>query len=180
MSEITFDVNGLPGQRGYSAYEVAVLNGFEGTEEEWLTSLKGAKGDTPQITAEKENGVATLYADGEAFVQLTDGAKGDEPQITAEKENGVTTLSVDGVPVVTIPDGVDGMTITSVTADENGCLHFTFNTGDPFVTDSVKGAPGYSPVRGTDYWTAEDIAAVVEAACQAAIAQYPEAEEEEY
>lgn len=27
--------------RGYSAYEVAVLNGFVGTEEEWLESLKG-------------------------------------------------------------------------------------------------------------------------------------------
>ena len=27
--------------RGYSAYEVAVQNGFKGTEEEWLESLKG-------------------------------------------------------------------------------------------------------------------------------------------
>lgn len=27
--------------RGYSAYEVAVQNGFEGTEEEWLASLVG-------------------------------------------------------------------------------------------------------------------------------------------
>lgn len=31
--------------RGYSAYEVAVSNGYEGTEEEWLASLKGDKGD---------------------------------------------------------------------------------------------------------------------------------------
>ena len=27
--------------RGYSAYEVAVQNGFKGTEKEWLESLKG-------------------------------------------------------------------------------------------------------------------------------------------
>lgn len=33
---------------GKSAYEVAVMNGFEGTEEEWLESLKGEKGDAPQ------------------------------------------------------------------------------------------------------------------------------------
>ena len=33
--------------RGYSAYEIAVLEGFEGTEEEWLLSLKGTKGDGP-------------------------------------------------------------------------------------------------------------------------------------
>ena len=31
--------------RGYSAYEIAVINGFVGTEEEWLASLKGADGD---------------------------------------------------------------------------------------------------------------------------------------
>lgn len=35
----------LLGARGYSAYEVAVQNGFVGTEEEWLASLKGDKGD---------------------------------------------------------------------------------------------------------------------------------------
>lgn len=31
-----------PHLRGYSAYEVAVQNGFEGTEKEWLESLKGS------------------------------------------------------------------------------------------------------------------------------------------
>ncbi len=31
--------------RGYSAYEVAVQNGFEGSEKEWLESLKGEKGE---------------------------------------------------------------------------------------------------------------------------------------
>lgn len=32
------------GEQGFSAYEVAVNNGFEGTEEEWLESLKGSGG----------------------------------------------------------------------------------------------------------------------------------------
>ena len=31
--------------RGYSAYDVAVQHGFQGTEEEWLASLKGDKGE---------------------------------------------------------------------------------------------------------------------------------------
>lgn len=31
-------VNGVPGK---SAYEIAVENGFKGTEKEWLESLKG-------------------------------------------------------------------------------------------------------------------------------------------
>ena len=33
------------GKNGISAYEVAVKNGFVGTEEDWLLSLKGEKGD---------------------------------------------------------------------------------------------------------------------------------------
>lgn len=32
---------GIPGKEGLSAYEVAVKNGFEGTETEWLESLNG-------------------------------------------------------------------------------------------------------------------------------------------
>ena len=38
-------INKLRVAKGYSAYEIAVLNGFSGTEEEWLASLKGEKGD---------------------------------------------------------------------------------------------------------------------------------------
>lgn len=34
--------NGTPGADGDSAYEVAVANGFVGTEQEWLDSLSGA------------------------------------------------------------------------------------------------------------------------------------------
>ena len=34
------------GIHGKSAYEVAVLNGYDGTETEWLASLKGEKGNT--------------------------------------------------------------------------------------------------------------------------------------
>lgn len=34
-------INRLEKLQGYSAYEVAVINGFEGSEEEWLASLKG-------------------------------------------------------------------------------------------------------------------------------------------
>ena len=158
MAGITFDVKGLPGPRGYSAYDIAVRNGFEGTEEEWLASLKsdtpGPAGAKPQITSVKENGVTTIFADDEPVGTVNDGTNGEDGE-----------------------DGADGVTITGVTADENGCLHFTFNRGDPIVTESVKGAPGYSPVKGTDYWTAEDIAAITEAACDAAIAAYPIAEE---
>lgn len=35
---------GEPGTAGRSAYQVAVSNGYNGTEEQWLASLKGADG----------------------------------------------------------------------------------------------------------------------------------------
>lgn len=41
-------INGEPGEihsSGASAYEVAVFNGFKGTQKEWLESLKGTTGD---------------------------------------------------------------------------------------------------------------------------------------
>lgn len=44
----------LVGPRGYSAYEVAVNNNYEGTEEQWLASLKGADGTA--ITDITQNG----------------------------------------------------------------------------------------------------------------------------
>lgn len=40
--------NGEGGANGLSAYEIALKNGFEGTEEEWLESLKGKDGLTEE------------------------------------------------------------------------------------------------------------------------------------
>lgn len=42
-------INKLSEIRGYSAYEIAVINGFSGTEEEWLESLEGKDCDISSI-----------------------------------------------------------------------------------------------------------------------------------
>lgn len=39
----------LKGDDGKSAYQLAVDNGYSGTETEWLASLKGSAGQTPSI-----------------------------------------------------------------------------------------------------------------------------------
>ena len=44
------DVTTLKGDTGLSAYQIALNNGFEGTEEEWLESLKGESYDDTEIT----------------------------------------------------------------------------------------------------------------------------------
>lgn len=50
---------------GKSAYEIAVMNGFDGTEKEWLESLKGKDASETQIAAAvaeymKDKPVATI------------------------------------------------------------------------------------------------------------------------
>ena len=46
----------IPAITGKSAYQIAVKNGFIGTEEEWLASLKGDPGSLENLTkADVEN-----------------------------------------------------------------------------------------------------------------------------
>ena len=66
-----------PAYRGYSAYEIAVRNGFIGTEQEWLESLKGEPGQTPKVTANRTGSKqTTIYVDGEPVAIILDGVDG--------------------------------------------------------------------------------------------------------
>lgn len=57
---------GGTGANGKSAYEVAVMNGFVGTEQEWLASLVGPQGPAGQngadylLTAQDKSDIAAL------------------------------------------------------------------------------------------------------------------------
>jgi len=68
---------GLPGKDGASAYEIAVLNGFVGTETAWLASLKGAKGD------QGDQGIQGTQGEAGA-----DGAKGDQGDAGVNGQDG--------------------------------------------------------------------------------------------
>ena len=69
---------GTEGKPGKSAYEIAVDNGFEGTEQEWLDSLKGA------------DGVGTPGQDGQKGQDGQNGQNGTNGKSAYEiwKENG--------------------------------------------------------------------------------------------
>lgn len=43
-------INKLKALRGYSAYEIAVINGFKGTEAEWLESIGTFKSERWKFT----------------------------------------------------------------------------------------------------------------------------------
>lgn len=51
---------GIETSQGKSAYEIAVENGFEGTEAEWLESLKGDKGDDYILTDTDKSEIANI------------------------------------------------------------------------------------------------------------------------
>lgn len=67
-------VAGPRGERGYSAYDLAVKNGYTGTEKEWLAYLKGDKGDKGDTGATGATGPAG--ANGKDGVNGADGKPG--------------------------------------------------------------------------------------------------------
>ena len=56
--------DGKDGKDGKSAYQTALDNGFVGTEEEWLESLKGEDGTGAIAISEKEGNIITKEDDG--------------------------------------------------------------------------------------------------------------------
>jgi hypothetical protein len=72
---------GAAGAAGASAYQLALANGFSGTEAEWLASLKGADGDqgAPGATLEELSdldGIACQIGDEEGTVTVTVASDG--------------------------------------------------------------------------------------------------------
>lgn len=104
-------LKGLEKINGYSAYEVAVINGFRGTVDEWLESLKGKDGEVifEELTEEQK---ASLK-----------GEKGDPFTYEDFTEEQLESLKVKGDPGYTPVKGVD----------------------------YFDGKDGYTPIKGVDY-----------------------------
>ena len=67
--------------RGESAYEAAVRNGFEGTEQEWLDSLKGKDGRDGKDGAKGDKGDKGDPGEkGDTGEKGQDGKDGNTPQ----------------------------------------------------------------------------------------------------
>lgn len=87
---------GQEGPKGDSAYEVAVSNGFEGTEQQWVDSLKGDKGESftyEDFTSEQLESLKGQDGDdGTDGVSVVD-ASSDGENIIFELSDG-STLNV--------------------------------------------------------------------------------------
>lgn len=59
--------------RGYSAYELAVKNGFRGTLEDWLNSLRGSDGQTTSVNGVQQQNGNVAITGADIPVSATDG-----------------------------------------------------------------------------------------------------------
>lgn len=89
----------LRGPRGYSNYELALQNGFQGTEEEYLKSLKGEPGTNDyneQINKPKINGVELIGNKTSEELNLQNKlTAGENIEITNNKINVLTSDKVE-------------------------------------------------------------------------------------
>ena len=116
---------GFKGERGYSAYEIAVQNGFIGTEEDWLATLRTSahfmQTKTMYTTEAEEsthalpetytsNSFLDIYVDGKHLAldkySISDGNINYSPSLSASStvELVVTTASTNNLPIVTTID----------------------------------------------------------------------------
>ena len=96
------------GENGLSAYEIAVIYGFSGTEEEWLASLDGKDGEdgiTPAIgengnwfIGETDTGISSRGENGAAPTIkvgiVTTGVPGTQAEVTARTDDSETENTV--------------------------------------------------------------------------------------
>lgn len=89
--------------------------------------------------------------------------------ITINNETGVVTFELnDGSSAsYTFPKPKNGISVVGVSEKSNGV--FTLLLSDGSETEEIHtlqgvkgdpGNPGYTPVKGTDYWTSEDISEI--------------------
>jgi hypothetical protein len=115
-----FQVLGVPGKDGLSAYEVAVENGFLGSEKEWLESLKGDPGIQGPKGDTGSQGLAGK--DGKDGIQGEKGDQGDQGEKGEKGDKGDK-----GDQGIQGPQGSTGATGPQGPQGEKG------DKGDPFT-----------------------------------------------
>lgn len=102
-------IDGRDGADGKSAYLLAVEHGYSGSESEWLTSLKGEKGDAGQPGERGEKGnPGEQGIPGEKGDTGADGKDGFSPIAAVAKDGSVVTITitdVNGTTTVTLTEG---------------------------------------------------------------------------
>ena len=132
--------NGANGEKGSSAYQIAVEQGYQGSESDWLSSLKGdkgekgntgAKGNPGQDGADGKSAYAIAVEHGyedseEKWLLSLKGEKGDTGERGEKGDAGVD--GKDGFsPIANVVK--NGSVITITITDKNGTTTVTLTEG---------------------------------------------------
>jgi len=116
---------GDQGLRGYSAYEVAVRDGYEGSIQEWLESLKGTGLDT--VTTQGDGTIRMILTSGDIIViDLNHSHPGMLPEVSAG-DNGKVLRVVSGYWSVS-PTVEEPAHDSTITIRMNGATLDSFTT----------------------------------------------------
>ena len=86
---------GGSGRDGESAYDIAVRNGFVGTEVEWLESLRGQDGDTPYIGSNGNWFIGQTDTGVEATPEINYNNLANKPVINGHLLEGEITIEAE-------------------------------------------------------------------------------------
>jgi hypothetical protein len=128
--------DGADGADGDSAYEVAVANGFVGTELQWLASLVGPKGDKGDTGDQGPQGIQGIQGDpgpkGDTGDQGPQGIQGDPGPKGDTGDQGPQ-----GDPGIQGETGPQGVGVSTATVDESGNLIITLTDTSTVDAGSV-------------------------------------------
>ena len=138
--------------RGKSAYEIAKENGFNGTETEWLASLKGATGAPGANGKDGEDGKTPYIGDnGNWYIGVDDTGKPSRGEKGEKGEKGDTgAQGPQGLQGPPGESGADGKTpnltigtVTTLEAGQNATASITGESPDLTLNLGIpKGADG--------------------------------------
>ena len=135
--------NGEKGTDGKSAYQIAVEQGYQGSESDWLSSLKGDKGDTGERGEKGDTGLQGERGEkgetGQQGKQGPTGEKGEKGDAGVAGKDGFSPIAnvvKDGsVITITITDKND---TTTVTLTEGAAVDFTPYAKVTYVDEKVQ------------------------------------------
>lgn len=141
---------GPQGKQGYSAYEIAVQNGFEGTEEEWLESLHGQDGDVAFSDLTEEQKESLRGADGAPGRDGRDGQdavsainpRGNWSATETYNRNDYVTFLDNGNAYTCIADETTGISPLDTSAWQILALRGADGMPGADGKDGVQGLPG--------------------------------------
>lgn len=130
--------------RGYSAYDVAILNGYKGTEEEWLASLHGKDGI---------DGINGVDGKGVNRIEKTSSFNNIDTYTIYYSDNTIGTFEIkNGINGINGKNGRGIVRVAKTSSSNNIDIYTIYysdaTTSNFFVTNGINGEKGAKGDKG--------------------------------